>query len=109
MKCNLAFLNCEKDARRVSCERKKLCMCFVDLINAFDRVPWKVLEWALRKKGIPEVLVISVMSLCEGENISVRVDSKLSEEFVVKVEMLQGSVLSPFPFAVVIDVVTEFP
>ena len=34
--------------------------------KAFDRVPRKVLEWALRKKGIPEVLVRSVMSLYEG-------------------------------------------
>ena len=36
---------------------KKLYMCFMDLENAFDRVIRKVLEWALRKKGIPEVLV----------------------------------------------------
>ena len=30
---------------------KKLCMCFVDLEKAFDRVSRKVMEWALRKKG----------------------------------------------------------
>ena len=34
-------------------------------------------------------------------------DSELSEEFDVKVGMHQGSVLSPFPFVVVVDVVTE--
>ena len=38
----------------------------------------------------------------------VRVDSELSEEYEVKVGMLQGFVLSPFLFALVVDVVTEF-
>ena len=55
---------------------KKLYMCFVDLEKAFDRVPRKVLEWAMRKKGIQEVLERSVMSMCEGAKIWVRVDSE---------------------------------
>ena len=45
---------------------KKLYMCFVDLKKAFDSVLRKVLELAMRKKGIPVVLVRSVMSLYEG-------------------------------------------
>ena len=39
---------------------KKLYMCFVDLEKASDRVPRKVMEWALRKKRLPEVLVKAV-------------------------------------------------
>ena len=81
---------------------KKLYMCFVDQEKAFDRVPRKMLELAMRKKGIPEVLDRSVMCLYEGAKTRVRVDSELSEEFEVKVAMQQGSVLSSFPFAVVV-------
>ena len=38
----------------------------------------------MRKKGIPEVLVRSVMSLFEGAETRVRVDSELSDEFELK-------------------------
>ena len=82
-------------------------ICFVDLQKAFNRVARKVLEWALRKKEIPEVLIRSVMSLYEGAKMRVIVDSELSEEFEIKVGMHQGSVLSPFLFAVIVAVVTE--
>ena len=53
-------------------------------------------EWAMRMKGIPEVLVRSVMSLCERAETRVRMDSELSKKFEVNVGMHQGSVLSPF-------------
>ena len=47
------------------------------------------------------------MPLYEGAKTRVRVDSELLEELEVKVGMHQGSVLSPFLFTVVVDVVTE--
>ena len=62
----------------------------------------------MRKKIIPKVLVGSVISLYEGARMRDGVDSELSDEFEVEVETYQRSVLSPFLFAVVVDVVTEF-
>ena len=44
----------------------KLYMCFVNIDRAIDRVPRKVLKWAMRMKGMLEVLVRSVMSLYDG-------------------------------------------
>ena len=82
-------------------------MCFVDLEKTFDRVPRKVMEWALRKKGLAEVLVQAVMSLYEGSRTKVRVGSGTSDEFGVRVGVHQGSVLSPLIFAIVVDLVTE--
>ena len=73
MTCNLALClgRAPTDAlftlRRMQEEfrgrEKKLYICFVDLEKAFDRVPKKVMKWALRKKSLPEVLVKAVMSL----------------------------------------------
>ena len=60
---------------------EKNYMCFVNLEKSFYRVPRKVLEWAMKKKGIPKVLVRSVMSLYEEANTRVRVYSQLLEEY----------------------------
>ena len=86
---------------------KKLYMCFVDMEKAFDRVPRKVMEWPMRKKGLSEVIVREVMSLYDSAKTRVRVGSSYSEEFEVKVGVHQGSVLSPLLFAIVVDVITE--
>ena len=86
---------------------KKLYMCFVDMEKAFDRVPRKVMEWAMRTKGLSEVMVWAVMSLYDGAKTRVRVGSAYSEEFKVKVGVHHGSVLSPLLFAIVVDVITK--
>ena len=67
-----------------------------------------MLQWAMRKIRLPDVLVRSMMSLCDGVITNVRVYSELSDEFEDEVGMHQVSMLSHFPLAVVVDAVTEF-
>ena len=86
-------------------KKKKLYMCFVDLEKAFDRVPRKVIEWSLRKKGVEERLVKVIMNMYLEAKTKVRVGSTLSSAFDVGVGVHQGSILSPFLFAIVMDVV----
>ena len=88
-------------------KNKKLYMRFVDMEKAFDRVQRKVMEWAMRKKGLSEVMVRAVTSLYDGAKTRVRVGSAYSEEFEVNVGVHQGSVLSPLLFAIVVDDITE--
>ena len=64
---------------------KKLYMCFVDMEKAFDGVPRKVMDWAMRKKGLSEVIARAVLSLNDGAKTRVRVGSAYSEAFEVKV------------------------
>ena len=43
-------------------KHRELWWAFVDLEKAFDRVPRKVVEWAMRKLGVEEWLVRAVMA-----------------------------------------------
>ena len=54
---------------------KRMYICFVDLDKAFDRVPRRVMVWAMRKKDLPEILVNAVKY--EQTETKVRVASGL--------------------------------
>ena len=66
-------------------KKKKLYMCFVSIEKTFDIVPRKVMKWAMRKKGLPEVIVRAVMNLYHGAKTKVQVGSELAKEFLVQV------------------------
>ena len=85
----------------------KLYICFIDMEKAFDRMPRKVMERTMRKKGLSEVMVPAVISLYVGAKTRVRVKSAYSDEFEVKVGAQQESVLSTLLFEIVVDVITE--
>ena len=78
-------------------------MAFVDLEKAFDRVPRKVIWWALRKLGVDEWIVQLVQGMYSNARSRVRVGEGYSEEFEVKVGVHQGSVLSPLLFIIVLE------
>ena len=79
----------------------------MDLEKAFDRVPREVVRWALRKLGVDEWLIRTVMALYTEACTIVITDAGPSESFEVKVGLHQGSVLSPLLFAAVMDVVSS--
>ena len=64
------------------------------------------MRWALRKLGVDEWLIRTVMALYTEACTIVRTDAGLSESFEVKVGLHQGSVLSPLLFAAVMEVVS---
>ena len=82
-------------------------MVFVDLKKAFDRILRVLIENSLRRKGLVECYVKTVMKMYEEVLSQVKVGGEASKEFTVRVGIHQGSILSPFIFAVVMDVVTE--
>ena len=82
---------------------KRLYLAFVDLEKAFDRVPRKVIWWALRKLGVEERIEWLVHGMYANARSQVRVGEGFSKEFEVKVGVLQRSVLSPLLFIIVLE------
>ena len=71
-------------------KKKKLYYVFVDLEKAFDRAPREVVRWALRKLGMDECLIRTVMTLYTEAGTVVRTDAGLRESFEVKFGLHQG-------------------
>ena len=86
---------------------KRLYMAFIDLEKAFDRVPQKVIWWALRKLGVEEWIVRLVQGMYANARSHVHVGEGYSEEFEVKVGVHQGSVLSPMLFIIVLEAISQ--
>ena len=53
-------------------KEKRLYYAFIDLEKALDRVPKEVVKWALRKAGVEEWLVETVMAFNEGAETVLR-------------------------------------
>ena len=61
----------------------------------------------LRHYGIPDKIVSSIKVLYESSTSRVLLDGKLTEEFKVSTGVLQGDLLAPFLFIIIIDYVMK--
>ncbi|XP_047499240.1 uncharacterized protein LOC125045797 [Penaeus chinensis] len=86
---------------------RDLYYTFVDLENAYDRVPRDLVYWCLRQQKAPEKLIRIVQTTYREARTTVRTKYGRTDEFMIGIGLHQGSVLSPFPFIMVLDVISE--
>ncbi|KAK3525203.1 hypothetical protein QTP86_023254 [Hemibagrus guttatus] len=87
--------------------QRELHCVFVDLEKAYDRMPREELWYCMRKSGVAEKYVRVVQDMYERSRTVVRCAVGQTEEFNVEVGLHQGSALSPFLFAIVMDQLSE--
>jgi hypothetical protein len=79
-------------------------LCALDISKAFDRVDHFCLLIKLLERGTPRIFIDILVSWFSKSLVRVRWGDHLSSSFTVSAGVRQGGVLSPFLFAVYIDV-----
>ena len=87
--------------------QSELHCVFIDLEKAYDRVPREEMWFCLRASGVPECYVNAVQDMYDGCLTAVKSTVGVTEYFKVEVGLHQGSALSPFLFAVLMDRLTD--
>ena len=85
----------------------KQFLVFVDLWKAYDSVPREAMWCALRRLGVPDVLVDIVQSFHSNMVARIRVDGELLEEIGVSNGLRQGCTMAPTLFNLYACVVAE--
>ena len=85
-----------------------LYVCYVDFQKAFDSV-WRIGLWrAMRFLGYEDKIVRILEALYQNTMSVVRVDTELSNWFLTVTGVMQGCVLSPVLFNILLEVVIAF-
>ena len=89
-------------------KKRKLHKCFVDVEKISDRVPRKMMEWAMLKEGSLVIIARTVMSAILGTKRKSEWNQSYPKNYGVHLALYQESVLLPLLFVLVVKVITEY-
>jgi hypothetical protein len=88
-------------------QKKDLHMIFIDLENVYDKVSRNVMWWALQKHKVSSKYITLSKDIYDNIVISVRTSDGDTNDIPINIGLHQGSALSPYLFALVMDEVTR--
>jgi hypothetical protein len=87
-------------------QKKDMHMIFIDLEKTYDKVPRNVMWWALQKHKVSSKYITLVKDCTIMFVTSVRTSDGDTNNFLINIGLHQGSALSHYLFALVMDEVT---
>jgi hypothetical protein len=81
-------------------------MIFIDLDKAYDKVPRNIMWWALQKHKVSSKYITLIKDIYDNIVTSVQTSDGDTNDFPINIGLHQGSALSPYLFALVMDEVT---
>jgi hypothetical protein len=88
-------------------QKKDLHIIFIELEKAYDKVPTNVMLWALQKHKVSSKYITLIKNMYDNVVTIVRTSDGDTNDFPINIGLHQGSALSPYLFALVIDEVTR--
>jgi hypothetical protein len=88
-------------------QKKDMHMIFIDLEKAYDKVTRNVMWWALQKHKVSSKYITLIKDMYDNVVTSIRTSDGDTNDFLINIELHQGSALSPYLFALVMDEVTR--
>jgi hypothetical protein len=88
-------------------KKKDLYMVFIDMEKAYDKVPRNIMWWALQKHKVSTKYITLIKDMYDNVVTSVWTSDKDTNDFLINIGLQQGSDLSPYLFALVMDNVTR--
>jgi hypothetical protein len=88
-------------------QKKDMHMIFIDPEKVYDKVPRNAMWWALQKHKVSSKYITLIKDMYDNVVTSVQISDGDTNDFPINIGLHQGSALSPYLFALVMDEVTK--
>ena len=87
--------------------RRELHMVFIDLEKAYDQDTKRCTLKSLENKGVGVAYIKAIQDICDGILTKDRIPGGETKDFPIRIDLHQGSSLSPYLFNLVVNVLIE--
>jgi hypothetical protein len=89
--------------KRCRKQKKDVHMIFIDLEKDYNKVPRNIMWWALQKHKVSSKYNTLIKNMCDN----VMTSDRDTNDFLINIVLYQGSALSPYLFALVMNEITR--